>query len=165
MADGYDETVEISDRENTYPFAGYKEVLNGIFQAIMEKPNASVLDIGFGTDTLTKKLYAHGCSVYGHLFIAPTCGSVRYKNGKTPVNQSRFSFFNTCNTASFIDKSNKKSILPDRKGIYFFRDYLFSKLSHFAISLTSPTERCFRIQTPSLLVLQTVHRQRTCLSF
>ena len=26
-ADGYDKTVGISDEENTYPFAGYKKVL------------------------------------------------------------------------------------------------------------------------------------------
>lgn len=64
-ADGYDKTVGISDEENTYPFAGYKIVLNSIFQTIMKMPNPTVLDIGFGTGTLTTKLYEHGCSVYG----------------------------------------------------------------------------------------------------
>ena len=64
-ADGYDKTVGISDEENTYPFAGYKIVLNSIFQTIMKRPNPTVLDIGFGTGTLTTKLYEHGCSVYG----------------------------------------------------------------------------------------------------
>lgn len=67
-ADGYDKTVGISDEENTYPFAGYKKVLGGIFQTIMEKQNASVLDIGFGTGTLTTKLYEHGYSIYGQDF-------------------------------------------------------------------------------------------------
>ncbi len=43
-ADGYDITVGISDEENTYPFAGYRDVLGNIFHAIMEKPNATVLD-------------------------------------------------------------------------------------------------------------------------
>lgn len=33
-ADGYDKTVGISDEENTYPFAGYRDVLGSIFQAI-----------------------------------------------------------------------------------------------------------------------------------
>ena len=64
-ADGYDKTVGISDEENTYPFAGYKNVLNSIFQTIMQRPNPTVLDIGFGTGTLTTKLYEHGCTVYG----------------------------------------------------------------------------------------------------
>ena len=67
-ADGYDKTVGISDGENTYPFAGYKKVLGFIFQTIMEAPNAVVLDIGFGTGTLTTKLYERGCTVYGQDF-------------------------------------------------------------------------------------------------
>lgn len=67
-ADGYDETVGISDEENTYPFAGYKKVLNTIFQTIMQRSNATVLDIGFGTGVLTTKLYENGCSIYGQDF-------------------------------------------------------------------------------------------------
>lgn len=67
-ADGYDSTVGISDDENTYPFAGYKDVLGRIFQVIMKKKNAVVLDIGFGTGTLTSKLYENGCTVYGQDF-------------------------------------------------------------------------------------------------
>lgn len=67
-ADGYDKTVGISDEENTYPFAGYKSVLNSIFQTILQRQNAAVLDIGFGTGALTAKLYEHGCSVYGQDF-------------------------------------------------------------------------------------------------
>ena len=67
-ADGYDKTVGISDEENTYPFAGYKKVLWFIFQTIMKTENAIVLDIGFGTGTLTTKLYEQGCSIYGQDF-------------------------------------------------------------------------------------------------
>ena len=67
-ADGFDLTVGISDEENTYPFAGYKEILGSIFRTIMEKPSATVLDIGFGTGTLTAKLYENGCPVYGQDF-------------------------------------------------------------------------------------------------
>ena len=69
-ADGYDKTVGISDEENTYPFAGYKEVLGTIYKTIMEKENAVVLDIGFGTGTLTTKLYENGCNIYGQDFSA-----------------------------------------------------------------------------------------------
>lgn len=67
-ADCYDQAVGLSDEENSYPFAGYKDVLGGIFQIIMKKKNAVVLDIGFGTGTLTAKLYEHGCSIYGQDF-------------------------------------------------------------------------------------------------
>ena len=69
-ADGYDKAVGISDEENTYPFAGYKKVLGFIFRTIMETPNAVVLDIGFGTGTLTTTLYERGCSIYGQDFSA-----------------------------------------------------------------------------------------------
>lgn len=67
-ADGYDKSVGISDEGNTYPFAGYKKVLGYIFQAVMEKQSPTVLDIGFGTGTLTTKLYENGCCVYGQDF-------------------------------------------------------------------------------------------------
>lgn len=67
-ADGYDKAVGISDEERTYPFAGYKKVLGFIFKTIMETSNAVVLDIGFGTGTLTTKLYEQGCSIYGQDF-------------------------------------------------------------------------------------------------
>lgn len=67
-ADGYDKAVGISEEANTYPFAGYKSVLGGIFDEIMHKEKAAVLDIGFGTGTLTTKLYENGCDVYGQDF-------------------------------------------------------------------------------------------------
>ena len=67
-ADAYDLAVGLSDEENTYPFAGYKEILGSVFQTIMEKPGAVVLDVGFGTGTLTTKLFENGCTVYGQDF-------------------------------------------------------------------------------------------------
>ena len=69
-ADGYDKTVGVSEEGNTYPFAGYKDVLGTIFKTIMKKPSAVVLDIGFGTGTLTTKLYENGCNIYGQDFSA-----------------------------------------------------------------------------------------------
>ncbi len=67
-ADDYDRSVGVSDEGNTYPFAGYKDVLSRIFQTVLAKPHATVLDIGFGTGTLTAKLYEHGCVIYGQDF-------------------------------------------------------------------------------------------------
>ena len=67
-ADGYDISVGLSDEDDTYPFAGYKKILGSIYELIMNKPNAAVLDIGFGTATLTTKLYENGCTVYGQDF-------------------------------------------------------------------------------------------------
>lgn len=65
---GYDKSVGVSDEENTYPFAGYKDVLENIYQTILEKQNAVVLDIGFGTGTLATKLYERGCTIDGQDF-------------------------------------------------------------------------------------------------
>lgn len=67
-ADEYDKSVGLSEEENTYPFAGYKKILGIIYKTIMEKPNPTVLDIGFGTGTLTRKLYENGCTIYGQDF-------------------------------------------------------------------------------------------------
>ena len=67
-ADGYDKAVGLSEEKNSYPFAGYKEVLGDIFQKVMTRKNARVLDIGFGTGTLTTKLYENGCEIYGQDF-------------------------------------------------------------------------------------------------
>lgn len=63
-ADGYDKSVQISDESDEYPFAGYKDVLNTVYKVVREKIG-TVLDIGFGTGVLTKKLYDDGYKVTG----------------------------------------------------------------------------------------------------
>ena len=55
-ADGYDRAVGISDEDGTYPFAGYKQLLNEIYNRVLDSKACSVLDIGFGTGTLSYKL-------------------------------------------------------------------------------------------------------------
>lgn len=69
-ADGYDKAVGLSEEEKSYPFAGYKDVLGRIYQRVMARDKARVLDIGFGTGTLTVKLYEQGCEVWGQDFSA-----------------------------------------------------------------------------------------------
>ncbi|MBT2680185.1 class I SAM-dependent methyltransferase [Bacillus sp. ISL-35] len=64
-ADGYDKTVQVSEENEVYPFAGYRAILNTIFNEVMGKVNASVLDIGFGTGVLPSKLYYHGHQIDG----------------------------------------------------------------------------------------------------
>ena len=90
-ADGYDRAVGISEEENSYPFAGYKNVLGGIFQEVMSKEGATVLDIGFGTGTLTTKLYENGCSVYGQDFSARMIELAREKMPDAHLYQGDFS--------------------------------------------------------------------------
>ncbi|WP_068984103.1 MULTISPECIES: class I SAM-dependent methyltransferase [Lysinibacillus] len=67
-ADGYDKTVQLSEESNQYPFAGYKAVLNTIFNEVMYSPKSTVLDIGFGTGVLTAKLYDNGHMINGFDF-------------------------------------------------------------------------------------------------
>lgn len=67
-ADNYDKSVGVSDEGETYPFAGYRRILNAIYNRVLNASAKTVLDIGFGTGTLTSKLYAHGCMIYGQDF-------------------------------------------------------------------------------------------------
>lgn len=64
-ADGYDKSVRLCEEADEYPFAGYKDVLNEIYGLVHEKNKSRVLDIGFGTGILTKKLYDDGYSICG----------------------------------------------------------------------------------------------------
>ncbi|MBB4823706.1 putative AdoMet-dependent methyltransferase [Sporosarcina luteola] len=64
-ADNYDQTVQVSEDNDLYPFAGYKKILNMIFNEVMQKDNSKVLDIGFGTGVLTSKLYSNGHRIDG----------------------------------------------------------------------------------------------------
>lgn len=67
-ADDYDKSVGLSDEDGTYPFAGYKTILNEIYNRVLNMSSKTVLDIGFGTGTLTSKLYEQGCEIYGQDF-------------------------------------------------------------------------------------------------
>lgn len=80
-ADGYDRSVGLSDEADTYPFAGYKNVLGKIFETVLEKEHPCILDIGFGTGTLTSKLYENGCTVYGQDFSEKM---IEIASGKMP---------------------------------------------------------------------------------
>lgn len=64
-AGGYDKDVGLSEESNTYPFAGYKQVLGSIYRQVMGRGPCPVLDLGFGTGTLTARLYAGGCEIWG----------------------------------------------------------------------------------------------------
>lgn len=64
-ANDYDRTVQVSEENDLYPFAGYKEILNRIFNEVMQKEEARVLDIGFGTGILAGKLYENGHVIDG----------------------------------------------------------------------------------------------------
>ncbi len=64
-ANDYDRTVNISEENNEYPFAGYKDVLNYIYNQAKEQIGSNILDIGFGTGILTNQLYNYGYNITG----------------------------------------------------------------------------------------------------
>ena len=81
----YDGYVQESDEAGTYPFAGYRQVLAEIAGRVLAgpahgktfkaelagyvtEPAPRVLDLGFGTATLTSYLYEQGCRIYGQDF-------------------------------------------------------------------------------------------------
>lgn len=67
-AETFDKSVEETDDEKQYPFAGYKEILNEIYKRILNSKAKRVLDLGFGTGRLAKALYDQGLEVYGQDF-------------------------------------------------------------------------------------------------
>lgn len=78
-AHDYDKTVQVSEENNLYPFAGYKNILNVIFNEAMQKQQSKVLDIGFGTGILTSKLYEHGHQIDGLDFSKKMIGLAQEK--------------------------------------------------------------------------------------
>ena len=64
-ANNYDLDVNLSNETNTYPFAGYKDILATIYSEIMSKKPCRVLDIGIGTGILAAKLYEGGNDITG----------------------------------------------------------------------------------------------------
>ena len=90
-ADGYDASVRASDESDTYPFAGYRDVLESIYQTILAGAGRKVLDIGFGTGTLTARLYAQGCEIFGQDFSAKMIETAQEKMPDAHLYQGDFS--------------------------------------------------------------------------
>lgn len=78
-ADGYDRDVGLSEESDSYPFAGYSRVLNEIYRAVRERDAARVLDMGFGTAVLSKRLYDEGYEITGFDFSEKMISIAREK--------------------------------------------------------------------------------------
>lgn len=90
-ADGYDKSVGLSDESGSYPFAGYKEILNAIYNRVLNAGARDILDVGFGTGTLTSRLYAQGLNVSGQDFSARMIALAREKMPNAALIQADFS--------------------------------------------------------------------------
>lgn len=89
-ADGYDRAVGLSDEDGSYPFAGYRDVLGQIYNEILSHGGRDVLDIGFGTGTLTCRLYAQGCNIWGQDFSAKMLALAQAKMPRATLVQGDF---------------------------------------------------------------------------
>ena len=89
-ADGDDQSVGLSDEDGTYPFAGYKQILNEIYNRVLTGKGKKVLDIGFGTGTLTSKLYEQGCDIWGQDFSERMIELAKQKMPKAKLYQGDF---------------------------------------------------------------------------
>lgn len=87
----YDETVERTKAADAYPFAGYDCIIDAIFDRVTARPKARVLDLGFGTATLTKRLYDAGCKVNGQDFSARMVDIAQKKMPRALLVQGEFS--------------------------------------------------------------------------
>lgn len=127
-ADGYDRSVGLSDEDNSYPFAGYKKLLNEIYRKVLTVPNARVLDIGFGTGTLTAKLYEQGCRIWGQDFSARMVALAQEKMPDAVLVQGDFShgLANQLNgqTYDFIIATYSLHHLADEGKVRFIRELL-----------------------------------------
>ena len=90
-ADGYDRSVGLSDENGRYPFAGYRTMMNALFQRVLAQSGRDVLDIGFGTGVLTARLYAQGCRIYGQDFSARMIALAQAKMPDAQLYQGDFS--------------------------------------------------------------------------
>lgn len=61
-ANSYDEKVSTT---MGYPFDGYYDILTYIYNKVREGNAKIILDIGFGTGTITQKFYDDGLMIYG----------------------------------------------------------------------------------------------------
>lgn len=64
-ADGYGAEVHLLSDHDEYPVAGYGRLLNKVYGMVRQSGAKKVLDAGFGTGILTRKLYEDGCIIHG----------------------------------------------------------------------------------------------------
>lgn len=64
-AGAYERSVSESDTAERYPFAGYQQLLDAVCRMVREGGGETVLDLGFGTGKLTRRLYQEGCRITG----------------------------------------------------------------------------------------------------
>lgn len=90
-AKDYDSSVKVSKDGQEYPFAGYDDLMDVVYDSIGNSEKLSVLDIGFGTGKLTERFYKDGHTITGIDF-----SSEMIKIASKKMDQARFIQFDFC---------------------------------------------------------------------
>lgn len=90
-ANEYEKSVYSSDQNNTYPFAGYKKIIDNIYKEIILQDKANIFDIGFGTGILLSKLYDKGYNILGMDFFEKMIKVAKEKMPKAYLFKGDFS--------------------------------------------------------------------------
>lgn len=127
-ANGYDKSVASSEENDEYPFAGYKNILNTIYNHVLTQSQKIVLDIGFGTGALTTKLYEQGCIIYGQDFSSRMIELAYQKMPNAKLYQGDFSLGLvkelTQNNYDAIVATYALHHLSDSQKVHFLNDLL-----------------------------------------
>lgn len=62
---GYGASIHLLEEKDEYPVAGYSTLLNQVYNMVRNSNAKKILDAGFGTGILTRKLYDDGYEMYG----------------------------------------------------------------------------------------------------
>lgn len=63
--DEHEIPIQLQEDNDEYPFAGYRVVLEEMYDMVRKSDAKKILDIGFGTGLVMKKLYQDGYELYG----------------------------------------------------------------------------------------------------
>ncbi len=148
-ADSYDKTVQVSEENNVYPFAGYKAILNQLFKEMLEKEHSAILDIGFGTGLLANKLYENGHQIDGIDFSARMIEIATRKMPKAmllewditrglprEVKKKRYDSIVSTYALHHLTDANKKTFLKEtvallkQEGTLYIGDVAFQTRTH-----------------------------------
>lgn len=64
-SDGYGAAIHLLSDNDEYPVAGYGKLLNEVYNMVRNTDAKKILEAGFGTGILARKLYEDGYQVYG----------------------------------------------------------------------------------------------------
>lgn len=150
-AENYDRYVAES---NGYPFEGYYDVLDHVYNRIgWDTPGPKILDVGFGTGTLTYRLYRNGAKVYGIDFSSKMTEIARRKMPEAhfieadfsrglpdEVKNVKFDFIVSTYALHHLDNEHKVDFIAELKSLLNPGGKII--IGDIAFKTTSELEKC-----------------------